>query len=225
MTPRHHLPDPILMGYAVGAVPEGTAVLVATHLALCPGCRDRVSGLESVGGAMLEDLAGAAVDEAVYDEILGKLDEAAPKLVHPMPDAAPLTSGVLPNQLTVPEPLRSLVSQSTGKWRTVIPGKVRRMDLSVDLGGKPLRLMRVSPGFGVPNHTHSGLELNLILSGGFHDRGKEFLRGDISANDVDDTHSFNIDAGEDCVILIANEGDLIPLGWWARIANWLSGGL
>jgi putative transcriptional regulator len=213
------------MGYAMGAAEEGTSVLVATHMALCPQCRDRVVSMEAVGGAMLDDQSVGEIDDAFFDDIMGKLDDTAPKFRHPMPSPAPISLEVLPNQLRVPEPLRSIIAQSGQRWRTVIPGKVRRLDLAVHIDGKPLRIMRVSPGFGVPTHTHDGPELNLILSGGYHDRGEDFARGDVAANDEADTHEFTIDAGEDCVILTANEGNLVPIGWRAHLANWLAGGL
>ena len=40
---QHHLSDELLLDYATGNLAEGWSIAVATHLALCPACRDRLS--------------------------------------------------------------------------------------------------------------------------------------------------------------------------------------
>ena len=54
--PVHHPSEARLLDYASGALPEPMALLIATHLALCPACRRTVAELEAVGGALLEAL-------------------------------------------------------------------------------------------------------------------------------------------------------------------------
>ena len=44
------------MDYAAGSLSEPVALLIATHLALCPRCRHEVEEFEALGGALLEDL-------------------------------------------------------------------------------------------------------------------------------------------------------------------------
>jgi len=56
VAPDHHPSDERLLEYASGAAPEPIALLVATHLALCPACRHVTAELEAVGGALLETL-------------------------------------------------------------------------------------------------------------------------------------------------------------------------
>ncbi len=52
MMPHHHPGEDLLWDYAKGGLAEPLAVVVATHMALCPLCRTEVSRLEGVAGAL-----------------------------------------------------------------------------------------------------------------------------------------------------------------------------
>ena len=56
MTPRHHIGDDLLLSYAAGSLAEGWSLAVATHLAMCPVCRERLALAEAAGGQLLETL-------------------------------------------------------------------------------------------------------------------------------------------------------------------------
>ena len=47
---HHHLPEDRLAAYAAGTAGEADALLVASHLVLCPDCRRRVAEYEALGG-------------------------------------------------------------------------------------------------------------------------------------------------------------------------------
>ena len=51
---QHHISDELLLDYATGNLAEGWSIAVATHLALCPSCRNRLSFMEHTGGQLLE---------------------------------------------------------------------------------------------------------------------------------------------------------------------------
>ena len=52
--PNHHPDDSLLIEYAAGGLSEAKALLVATHLTLCPQCREAVRQGEVVGAALLQ---------------------------------------------------------------------------------------------------------------------------------------------------------------------------
>ncbi len=56
MSVHHHVSDELLLDYANGSLSEGWSIAVATHLALCPHCRKRLSAMEATAGAMIESL-------------------------------------------------------------------------------------------------------------------------------------------------------------------------
>ncbi|MFT5686197.1 MAG: putative transcriptional regulator [Myxococcota bacterium] len=218
MTPRHHAPDDLLLGYAAGSLGEAESLLLATHLALCPECRSRHEGLEAIGGAMLETVAPATISPDVLSAMLSMLD-----LPEPPPSPRPTLPAAFAD-LSLPGPLRDYVATSgLTEWEMLIPGVLHQITLPVTIKGTPVRLTRMRGGFKVPRHTHEGRELNLVLAGGFHDRGEGFGPGDISDRNADVTHELNIDPGEPCILLAVNDNPLVPVGMLAHVASWLVG--
>lgn len=72
--PAYHPPPEVLLDYATGTLNAATALIVATHLALCPNCRQYVQVLEAVGGAMLAESEPMAVSAACLEAVLASLD-------------------------------------------------------------------------------------------------------------------------------------------------------
>ena len=211
--PVHHLPADTIAAYANGEAPEAEALLVATHLALCPACRGEVARLEAVGGATLESLEPAAPLD--LDAMLARLDEPEPApMVAPRPRAAPT------GQLAVfPEPLRSYVADFDGlPWKTRIPG-VRTAELGLSLGEVPVRLSVLRPGLKLPKHTHAGRELTLVLQGGFENGHGHYARGDIEVGLPDHVHAMVIDPGDPCIALSVNEGQLEPVDLLGKLVS------
>ena len=68
--PFHHPQDNLLVDYAAGSLDEPVGLLVATHLALCPDCRLKVSEYEKLGGALLEEMATTAIDDTLLETTL-----------------------------------------------------------------------------------------------------------------------------------------------------------
>src|SRR4051812_30300783 len=98
--PVHHPPEELLLDYAAGSTDEPTSLTLATHLALCPECRDAVAGFESVGGALLEEIEPAALAPDALDRLLARLDEQVPA-------SSPRSPAVGDAPHPLPKPLRS----------------------------------------------------------------------------------------------------------------------
>jgi len=58
---RHHPSETTLAAYAAGSLPEALAMVTATHLMHCPACQATLATLEATGGALLDELAPAAL--------------------------------------------------------------------------------------------------------------------------------------------------------------------
>ena len=213
---QHHLPAALLLDYVAGTLPEAVGVLVATHLALCPGCRAEAALLEDAAGLLLADEPGAPEDDAGLAALLALLDTPeAPPTVPPLPAPPPDT--------VLPMPLRAYVGPYADlPWTTTLPGVSSRVELPLLFADVPVTLERVRPGRFVPRHGHDGLEITLVLSGGYQDRGLGYARGDVSALGPETTHSLQIDDdGEDCLLLSVRSGARVPDSLYARIASWL----
>jgi putative transcriptional regulator len=208
--PVHHPSEERLLDYASGALPEPMALLVATHLALCPGCRRRVAELEAVGGALLEALPPEPVGDDSLARLLARLDRD-----EDAEQAAPVGD---PGDPMLPQPLRAYVgSLDQIAWRNLGPMAEARLLTGFDRF--TTRLLRIGPGTALPHHTHVGSELTLVLQGGFSDVTGHYLRGDVAEADSELDHRPVADAGEVCVCLAVTDAPLRLTGWLGRMLN------
>ena len=197
MTINHHLDEATLFSYVAGAMGQGSALVVASHLAMCERCRRRCRELEAVGGALLENVALAAVSDSALASVLDRLDDDG------APEAAvrsiPVTNG------EVPAPLSAYVGDSLDdlSWKKLVPG-IWVHDLPSQ-GQGMTRLLRVAPGKAALPHSHRGSELTLMLRGSYSDEVGRFTPGDIADLDDQITHQPLVDSDHDCICLIATE--------------------
>jgi putative transcriptional regulator len=213
MLPVHHPSLELLLDYAAGSTGEAAGLALATHLALCPECREVVAQLESVGGALLEAIEPAAVPSEALDSLLARLDEPVPVQV---PDRRPPAD-------PVPQPLRGYIGQDleTIRWKRVMRG-VEQADIAVGrgrTGNVRARLLRIGPGVRVPRHTHAGTEMTLVLAGGFSDGDKQYQPGDFSFCDGETDHSPVADDDGECLCLTVTDAPLCLTGPLMRLLN------
>lgn len=202
--PNHHLPDEVLLDYASGAADEGVSLLVATHLTLCPICRDRAAELDALGGELVENLPPADLSDDAFAKLLARLDEPGSE-----PAAAePAREEQATDDATLPRVLQRYVGAAAQDipWQPLGLG-VDHVDLSVE-GGSRAMLLRVPEGRAVPQHTHEGNEYVLVLQGGFSDAHGHFVRGDVEASDDSVDHRPVADVGEDCICLAVTDAPL-----------------
>src|SRR3546814_15605665 len=78
VTPDLHPSVDLLLDHAAGALAEAPALLVATHLALCPACRADLAALESLGAGLLEAGEPGVLDDELLERTLARLDGQEP---------------------------------------------------------------------------------------------------------------------------------------------------
>ena len=203
----HHPDEALLAAYAAGSLDLGEHVAIATHLAGCAHCRAWARSLERVGGALLDEEPPAALADGALQRALARLDEPAP--------ASALAASVLSN---APQQLPRFVrSYAFGPWRRVAPRiSVRPIRLPEP---SPTRvfLLKSAPGAKLVQHEHTGLEMTCVLSGAFSHEAGRFGPGDFDLGDPAIAHEPHIEAGVDCVCLVAMQGDLRFRGFIGRL--------
>jgi putative transcriptional regulator len=210
---NHHPPDDLLASYAAGNADDGEALLVATHLALCPRCRLICDDLDQIGGALLT--REVPLPDGGLEAVLARLDTPEPPR-KPMPPAGPND---------IPMPLRGYTGPlAEVQFRSAGPG-IWRFDLPHSRPDRPVALLSLRPGLTVPPHRHSGTERGLVLTGSFTDEGGRYGRGDVSIRTPDDpdVHRQQIDTGDRCVVLMVDDGAKIPTTLMGRMVNFLFG--
>ena len=203
MTREQHIGDDLLLAYGAGTLDEATSLLVATHLALCPACRNDLHLAESIGGALL-DCAEADFSPAETVPEFDSGDEAGLRDSVDAPDPR-ASSG----SFVLPRPLRDYAGGDAAdlRWRAV-GGGIRQFPLSLRGEGSVARLLSIPAGKGVPDHGHRGFEATLVLAGAFYDRGLWYRRGDVSTADEAVVHRPVAGPEEDCICLAVTDARL-----------------
>lgn len=208
MTVKHHLNDDLLLDYAAGTLSEGWSLAVSCHLALCPHCREQLALVEATGGALLEDLEPAEGPADSWDMLKSRL-MAEPRTTAKRPVSRPASA-------TLPEPLRTYLGGDLDslKWRNL--GNAKQILIRTDDKTTQARLLCIAAGKPVPEHSHGGRELTVVLTGSFHDEVDSFGPGDIEDADGSLTHQPVAGPDEDCVCLAITDA---PLKFSSRLVR------
>lgn len=209
MTISHHLSDDLIVSYAAGALAEGWSLAVASHLALCPACRARVAEAEAVGGQMLAGIAPQQVAEGSWTLLRAKL--AATPQEQPTAVSRPAPCAILPKVL------QDYVGGDVDaiNWRPLGLGAAQCLIPTKDRETQ-VRLLKIPAGKPVPEHSHGGRELTLVLSGAFADEEGRFGRGDIEDADGSLTHQPVATPEADCICLAVTDAPLRFRSWIVR---------
>jgi putative transcriptional regulator len=202
MTITHHLDDATLVSFAAGTLPDALAAVTAGHIAMCPRCRRELAMLEDVGAILMSELRPAA------------LELPLPAMPQETPVQA-VSPSMRPGE--IPEPLASLIGQGLDdiRWRWIGPGLWHR---PLQIRGKgALQLLKAAPGASVPEHTHGGDEMTLVLRGALADETGRYGPGDVADLDEEIEHLPVADEKNGCVCVIANEYPTRFRGLLARL--------
>ena len=197
MKPTHHLDYSTLLAYAAGTLDEAFSVVAASHLAVCPTCRNAVREAEAMGGVLLEGMADEALSAACRARTMAALDKAAPVRT---PVRAPLSELPVPLSRLLPAHALSDIA-----WKKKAPG-VAMFDVPLPKGARgQLKLLRISAGRAMPEHGHGGEEITLVLKGAYRDHMGRFAAGDVADLDEDIEHRPVVEQDGDCICLVATE--------------------
>ena len=195
-------PDPsTMLAYAAGTVNEGLSLVMAAHLELCPECREMLADAEALGGGLLDRLPPTELSKTGIEQIWERIE------ADPTPEQTPrpqIETWGLPAVLApyLPGGLDAV------NWHTLVPGIKQLLLKNVDSGQGSVRLLYISPGNKVPDHTHLGSELTLVLKGSFYDELGHYHYGDLADLDSSVTHQPIVDSDEPCICLIATDQKL-----------------
>lgn len=205
MTPRHHISDDLLLSYAAGSLAEGWSLAVATHLSLCAECRGRLATAEAAGGELLDALDLAPLASDSWAAVRSRLGT---------PEAPSYTQ---PDTAILPKPLRDYVGGDIDaiRWRMLGKGAAQ-VRLKTGDRETQVRLLKIPAGKPVPEHSHSGRELTVVLTGAFHDGTTLFARGDLEEADSDIQHIPTATPDADCICLAVTDAPLRFRSWIVR---------
>lgn len=207
---KHHLTEPLLMGYAAGTLPEAFNLVVATHISMCDTCRAALAEYDALGGEVMLDSDPVDVAEDALAATMAMI-ENGDFTEMPAPQRNP--------QSVFPGPLQDYISDDIDnlKWRKV-GGGVSQLVLNTS-DDASVRLLRIPAGTAVPDHGHHGTELTLVLQGAFTDEDDRFGAGDVEVANEEMHHTPVAEQGVDCICLAATDAPLRFNGFVPRLAQ------
>jgi putative transcriptional regulator len=207
---RSMLPAEYLLDYASGAAEEPVALAIATHLDLSPFAAMQYSRLNAVGGVLLDRIEPTDMSSDALDRVLARIEAEAPEAALPV-DLHPCP---------VPGPLQPYVGHSFDglRWRSLAPG-VEEYLLPVGVRGFRTSLLRIAAGRAMPEHTHAGEEITVVIEGAYDDSFGRFERGDIELATPDVRHKPIADINHGCICLAVMSAPVRLTGLLGWVVN------
>ena len=185
---KHHPKFELIQAFVNGDLPASLSAGIAMHADMCPKCQQIIAQLT-------EQVAEASFEEAFLDKFIVDEQEEAmcfEDMIEQITQSDELSQTqaiadkivVFNNKpYTLPHALHNM---PLGKTANI--GKLARARIQLNENEIHTSLLQIQPGGGVPEHTHKGFELTLLLEGSFHDEQGEYVKGDFIMLDASHQH-------------------------------------
>ena len=211
---KFHPTNQQLSQFADGIMSSTEALIVSAHCDMCSHCRnklelyveanaelafsDKVENDDGDFSSMLEMITAEEVDAGIQVTPKNHIIELDGKTFE------------LPRTLT-------RFADSMGNWSHLV-GKL--WQAPVDIGGDTVaNFIYMGKGGSVPEHTHRGSEMTLVINGEFSDGISDYDTGDFMVMNGDHKHSPSTQADEGCLVFSIVDKPLHFTSGWARLIN------
>jgi putative transcriptional regulator len=199
-----------LIEFSSGVGSSAMNIAVSAHLHFCPDCQRQVIEYESVAAVLFEQQSEVAVADDGFAQLMDSIAS--------QPTAPPVAKRPTPSRF--PLVVEKLIAQDTESMHWQKPMKnLRVSQLLTDEQGLILGLHHMKAGCRVPQHTHRGHEISLVIEGGFSDQMGSYGPGDFIHLSTEHHHSPQADADGDCWLLSVVEAPVKLTGPWGWILN------
>ena len=221
---KKHPTQAVLRDFIQGDLDASVAIIVSSHIEMCEQCQKEVNQLTEIAAekAFEQDIMDSfdtcthqafdsSLSESMIDEIMSlPLDES---IIEESNQSQEMYADTKLTQSThnqkvishknghLPLP-RALSSLDAAPWQGV--GKVSRARFQFDDNERRLSLLKIDKGGQIPQHTHTGIEITLLLEGSFEDDMGTYQKGDFIWLDKQNTHSPITQEGCICLTLVSD---------------------
>jgi putative transcriptional regulator len=204
-------PDLDLMTeYSAGTLPFAQAACISVHIGYCEHCQKLADQLSDIGAALFEKLEPLSVGDTQLNAVLARLDEEPPLAYTKQAEVKGST----------PALLQRLMSGdfSDLTWKKI--GSALRISyLKTGDTTHEFALYHIKAGGCIPEHTHRGGEMTLVLEGAFSDAEGTYHKGDFIFRQPGDVHAPTALQSEDCICLAVLDAPLTFTNWKFRWMN------
>ena len=205
-----HPDDGLLQAYRAARLDPGQDLAVQAHIEVCRTCREATFGPD-VSQADTASSPAVAVSDHVFPRLLQRIERDEALLERPA--NAWLRKVDLPGTIDLP---------AIGKRRWPAPGVwIAPLHLSDTEPSSRTYLIGARRHTEVPDHTHKGQEITVVLSGHVTDQGQVYGPGDLIV--AGEEHVHRPMALEDCVCLVAAHAPVVMKGLVGRLVQAIAG--
>jgi putative transcriptional regulator len=210
---NHHPKIDLLIQYVNGELPASISAGIKIHADLCPKCNNQIIELTKHAAETSFAQEDTLVD--ISSEVLSlKGDEPeynfdAQSMINnitDMPAETELKVDDTPVSITLRgveyELPNVMKHMSLGKPAQI--GKLSRSRILLDEGHIHSSLLRIEAGGSIPEHTHNGYEITLLLEGSFKDDMGEYVAGDFIVLDGKHQHQPMSELGCLCYTVVSD---------------------
>ncbi|UTV29491.1 ChrR family anti-sigma-E factor [Photobacterium atrarenae] len=218
---RYHPNTDLLADYASGDLDPASSILISSHLELCPQCQQHVAQLEVQEARSLALTPHEPLSEelsAMMAQILTRSDTDKTQEA-PHDEATPEVSQTITvnnKVFPLPRALRAHADQ-IGPWSR-LPGNLKRAHVNTG-GESKMNFIYMDCDSALPQHTHQGQEITLVLAGEFVDEKATYRPGDFIVLTPEHQHTPKTRPDMDCLCLTLLDA---PLHFTSGLATLLN---
>ncbi|MFC3094787.1 anti-sigma factor [Alteromonas sediminis] len=212
---NRHPTDERLLAFARGALAGGEALLIAAHCDMCPHCAAKVQQFTETEAESAFAESDNIMESPAFSSMLASITQqpVAERILAKEQDEFIELDG---RKFKLPRSLKRY-SHSTGNWSKLV-GKL--WQAPVDIGGEGrANFIYMEKGGSVPEHTHKGNELTLVINGAFSDGINDYDSGDFIAMNDSHTHAPFSEDKDGCLVFTIVEEPLHFTSGIARLLN------
>ncbi|UJF20653.1 ChrR family anti-sigma-E factor [Shewanella sp. OMA3-2] len=201
---NYHPNQQLLLLHIKGELPLSMSLAISAHAELCDICHKSLSLLtkqqtiavfsdKNITTGSTADIDMALLLEKMIDCTLDELDSTPSAPV----DMGTIEVSVKGQSYTLPSAFRH---QINAPWQGI--GKISRLRLNTGEEKARASLLHIAANGEIPQHTHKGSELTLLLAGEFSDKFNSYKPGDFMLLDENHEHSPQTTTGCLCYTIV-----------------------
>jgi putative transcriptional regulator len=190
---KHHPTFEFIQSFVKGDLPASLSAGIAIHCDMCTSCQQHVDELT-------DRFAATSFEETLSDRFI--VDENKVYTNVPTFDVDQMIASITASNDIEYQQEKSVNKIKFKNTSYVLPtvlnnmalgstahiGKLTRTRIQLNEDEIHTSLLHIQPGGGVPEHTHKGFELTVLLAGSFHDDEGDYVKGDFIMLDASHQH-------------------------------------
>tara|TARA_R110002167_G_scaffold116035_3_gene290765 strand:- start:2725 stop:3393 length:669 start_codon:yes stop_codon:yes gene_type:complete len=213
---KHHPNAQQLNAFVSGTCEATVALMVSAHVDMCLDCQAKCMKLQQV--QTIEALSSPAATPSL-DRMFSQITQL-PQQKTNLPRAAsvPATFDIEleGKRFVLPRTLKRY-AKNTGNWSRLV-GKLWQAPVDLGYMGKA-NFIYMEKGGKVPEHTHKGTEMTLVIDGQYGDGVANYDCGDFTLLDGQHNHLPHSEADEGCLVFTIVDKPLYFTSGIARLLN------